>query len=179
MLAKHHAEQPRRAVLELTQEEDQAVTNLLGLHYQSSLSDEEDLYGATGPPQGLTSQWFQNPEHVASVRKPLCGDAQQRMGWSDTEREAADTLSSGFSLWGQNEQKPVASCGDGLPHQSQVDLSVGQNDPGWLKDVPADDDGLVRGASPAQRVSTRSDSERDAVGVLLSLADRRTVDVAQ
>ncbi|KAL6118566.1 uncharacterized protein ACO6RY_03348 [Pungitius sinensis] len=79
---------PRRVVVvQLTQEEDQAVTNLLKLHHQEEeepLRSGEALAGAFGPlcsevPRAGEAGWLQRGEF-----------------WSVLELEAADTLVSGF-----------------------------------------------------------------------------------
>ncbi|KAM8897403.1 uncharacterized protein AB9W97_008817 [Spinachia spinachia] len=64
---------PLRVVVQLTQEEDQAVTNLLKLHHQT-----EPLRGDEAPRAG----------DAGRLRRGDC--------WSDLELEAADTLLGGF-----------------------------------------------------------------------------------
>ncbi|XP_040036090.2 uncharacterized protein LOC120821531 [Gasterosteus aculeatus] len=76
---------PRRLVVQLTQEEDQAVTNLLKLHHQEvPLRSKETLTGALGP---LCSEV---PRARAAGPLPLADC------WSDLELEVADVLLSGF-----------------------------------------------------------------------------------
>ncbi|XP_035531735.1 uncharacterized protein LOC118338530 [Morone saxatilis] len=108
----HPPVQPSRVVIQLTQEEDQAITNLLKLHHQ------EPLHSSSG----------------LEVYKPFCSDVQhlseassqgQGRCWSDTELEAANTLLSGFSLmegdriWSQNHNKSKVTQPDPLPYQRQ------------------------------------------------------------
>nr|XP_020441553.1 uncharacterized protein LOC109951403 isoform X2 [Monopterus albus] len=90
--------QPNQAVLQLTQEEDQGVTNLLTLHYQS-------VEPRTVPVELNSSLGYQTPTDSTSdgeVHRPLCRDVQQRGGWSHTELEAANTLLNHFSLVEEN-----------------------------------------------------------------------------
>lgn len=72
-------------MVQLTQEEDQAVTNLLKLHHQEvPLRSKETLTGALGP---LCSEV---PRARAAGPLPLADC------WSDLELEVADVLLSGF-----------------------------------------------------------------------------------
>jgi len=80
----HLPVRPTRVVLQLTQEEDQAVTNLLQLHHQ-----EEPLHWGSSE-GGVAPLWNDVP----------CAEEsrlQQGRRWSDTELEAANTLLRGFS----------------------------------------------------------------------------------
>lgn len=117
-------------------------------------------------------------------------------------------LSEDNKLWGQNDHKSVESCRSRLSNQCNVDSSVGtepQNgsevlpalvttqsthndnvfscireneEPSW-QNVMSAEDGLVSGGFPEVRGQTHSDSEGDAVYVLLSLGDMRTMDIVQ
>ncbi|XP_028994669.1 uncharacterized protein LOC114848379 [Betta splendens] len=100
---------PRHVIVQLSQEEDQVITNLLKLHHQSPLAGSEsssaaklDFFSAAGPPLGFNSRPFlQAPEHHT-----LHHDVQPS-AWSDSELEAANTLVSCF----------VSSQGDEICHQ--------------------------------------------------------------
>ncbi|XP_068443953.1 uncharacterized protein [Clinocottus analis] len=202
----HIPVQPRQVVLQLTQEEDQAITNLLKLHHQ-----EEPLHWGS----------------AEGVFKPLCNDVpsereaslqsqlQQRRCWSDTELEAAHTLSNGFRLMEEdnisslNYYKPAATRPDPPLYQhpeesstntesqhkaqynvSYIDFScameygeTGSGDLGFVVKkvvdvhLPARESSLSsdsktnRGSSASEVKWTLSDSEGEAVGVLLSLGD--------
>lgn len=203
MLTNHDGEQPSRVVLQLTQEEDQAITNLLKLHHQTPLLSAETLIGAQidlsrakGPPRGSAC--------LTPVYNPLCSDVQQRGGWSDIELEAANTLLSGFmdeNLWGQNDHKSVESCHDRLPYQRRGDLSLGTETQNGSEALPAvvttqsthndkvfscvgenEEPGwqdVMSAEDELVRGRTSSDLEGDAARVLLSLGHIRTVDIVQ
>ncbi|XP_034412968.1 uncharacterized protein LOC117747686 isoform X2 [Cyclopterus lumpus] len=116
----HLPVQPRRVVLQLTQEEDQAVTNLLKLHHQ-----EEPLHW--GSAEGVEPLCKDVP---CAEESSLQSQLQQGRRWSDTELEAANTLLSGFSLmendniWGQNHCKSVAIPPDPLLYRHPEDPST-------------------------------------------------------
>ncbi|XP_018526986.1 uncharacterized protein LOC108880010 isoform X1 [Lates calcarifer] len=144
----HPPVQPSRAILQLTQDEDQAITNLLKLHHQEPRQSDEiqmDVSGVVEP------QVASNPCLVFSHPKPLvpteealtpsCSDdvqhpmktglgnqSQQGRGWSDVELEAADTLLSGFSVseedrvWSQCRQN--STLPDPQPYQYNKDLPI-------------------------------------------------------
>ncbi|XP_074518450.1 uncharacterized protein LOC141784511 [Halichoeres trimaculatus] len=143
----HPSLQQSLFVLQLTQEEDDTVTNLLKLHYQE--------------PAAL---------------KPLLLSDEGRC-WSESELEAANTLLNGFSLmeddemWGENEQKsdlPVGSKtvpGFNTPGCDQSGASSrGVEEDGGCGDF------LSQSRSSVSK-DLLSDSEGDAVNVLLSLSD--------
>ena len=119
----HSPMQPSRAILQLTQEEDQAITNLLKLHHQDTGQSEEtlnaaqmDFSGPAEPPVNSNPCLLpSHPQPIDStsgeeVYKPCGSDVrylkkagsgsqlQQVRGWSDEELEAVDTLLSRFSL---------------------------------------------------------------------------------
>ncbi|XP_039997398.1 uncharacterized protein LOC120797636 isoform X2 [Xiphias gladius] len=119
----HSPVRPSRAVLQLTQEEDQAITNLLKLHHQEPGQSDETLTAApmdfssvAEPPVDLNPcPFLTHPKPMdftsaEEVYKPPCSDVQYpRMaglgsqlqrgrGWSDMEFEAVDTLLSRFSV---------------------------------------------------------------------------------
>ncbi|XP_059210805.1 uncharacterized protein LOC131989566 [Centropristis striata] len=134
--------QSNRVILELTQEEDQAITNLLKLRHQKPVQRDETL---TGPQMDLFSEnldpvVFIDPAcmdftSAEEEHEPLCGDVQdpreaswqQGMHWSDAELEVANTLLSHFSLmeedkiWGQNHNKSAAALPDPPLHQQHDD----------------------------------------------------------
>lgn len=112
-----------QVVLQLTQEEDQAITNLLKLHHQEPVHRDESL---TAPQMDFSGvdldpvPMLSHPESTHStsaeeVYKPSCSDVQhlreasmqsqlqQRRCWSDVELEAADTLLSRFNLTGEDK----------------------------------------------------------------------------
>ncbi|XP_071316159.1 uncharacterized protein [Trachinotus anak] len=148
----HLPVQPNRAVLQLTQEEDQAITNLLKLHHQQPTQNVDtthmDFPSAAGPPGDLNPCLFLiHPEPVDSssaeeVNKPVCSDVQyprrsglgnhlqQGRSWSAVELEAADTLLSRFSLmqedriWGPCHQDSAVTLSDPPPCQHNMDLPI-------------------------------------------------------
>ncbi|KAG7243419.1 hypothetical protein INR49_011876 [Caranx melampygus] len=142
--------QPSRAVVQLTQEEDQAVTNLLKLHHQEPRQSGETLTAAqgdgdAGPPGDLNPCIFRShskptfPTSAEEVHKGVCGDfthpnkagsgdhLQQGRCWSHVELEAADTLLSGFRIWDQCHGKSAEMLPDPPPDQHNKDLPVSTN----------------------------------------------------
>lgn len=122
---------------------------------------------------------------------------QQGRCWSYMELEAANTLLSGFSLtekdhiMGQRHNK--STLPDPLPYQSQ-----GSGEPSWgvvdertadlasslpqrLPSLSSDSKAKSRSSGALSEVKERtlSDSEGDAVCVLLSLGDMGAVDIMQ
>ncbi|XP_040887358.1 uncharacterized protein LOC121177196 isoform X2 [Toxotes jaculatrix] len=232
----HLPVQPSRTIVQLTQEEDQAITNLLKLHHQGARQGDDTLTAAqmdfssvVEPPVDFNPCLFlshsksMDPTSAEDVYKPLCCDVQyprkagllqQGRGWSDMELEAADTLLSCFSLteedriWVQCHQKSAVMLPDHVPyqnkdlpintetqqesealptlkasHSTQNDISntrfscVSENgEPGWRDFRSAEDRG-VSGDFSKVRERMLSDSEGDAVHVLLSLGDMGTLDI--
>ncbi|TNN67939.1 hypothetical protein EYF80_021908 [Liparis tanakae] len=84
----HLPARPTQVVLQLTQEEDQAVTNLLQLHHQEEPSHWGSAEGGVAP------LWNDGP---CAKESRLQSRSQQGRCWSDTELEAANTLLRGFS----------------------------------------------------------------------------------
>lgn len=196
--------QPSHVVVQLTQEEDQAITNLLKLHYQSPLGGSETFSAAGTDVSCVTA-----PKSSLSDQRPVnsslsCDVQHQGVGWSDTELEAANTLLNGFilseegSIWGQAHNKPAELEPEPLPHQhpavSPVSFEpqhrsealvttqakdnsfgcVGQNEDPSCS-IWSAEDRSVSGDSTL-RGRTVSDSEGDAVQGLLSLGDSWTGD---
>ncbi|KAM6960376.1 uncharacterized protein LKV04_021942 [Tautogolabrus adspersus] len=103
----HPSVQPNQLVLQLTQEEDQAVTNLLKLHHQEgpAHSEETTLFHAGRLESTLADK---GSENLHLTKASLFGHEGR---WSDIELEAANTLLSGFSLmevakmWNQIQRK--------------------------------------------------------------------------
>lgn len=106
----HPQVQSRRAIIQLTQEEDQAITNLLKLHHQEALQHHDlitavhpDFSNAINPLPFLTDPTLQDSSTAEEAPKPACingqyqWELQQRRGWSDSELEAANTLLGGFN----------------------------------------------------------------------------------
>ncbi|XP_044196842.1 uncharacterized protein LOC122973422 isoform X1 [Thunnus albacares] len=120
----HPTTQPSWVVLQLTQEEDQAITNLLKLHHHEPLQRDETLTALHMDSSGLSEPLVDNmdtsslcspsectdPTLVEELDDPFYSDpqhpmeaglmsqVQQERRWSDVELEAADTLLSRFSL---------------------------------------------------------------------------------
>ncbi|KAF3697914.1 hypothetical protein EXN66_Car013595 [Channa argus] len=223
--AHHHRVQPNYVILQLTQEEDQAVTNLLKLHHQSLSQSSEtfssartDVSSVVEPPQNVNSSLFYQRAADGTLDeeayKPLCShvqcvrEGQQGEGWSDTELDVADTLLNGFILtekdriWGQNPHKSAGTLPDPRPYEhhgdsslstealpAQVTSGLTHSDIGNIsfsgaredreqdcRDVRSTEDGLVSGEM-RERILT--DSERDALHVLLSLGNMGTLDMVQ
>lgn len=133
--------QPRRVVLQLTQDEDQAITNLLKLHHQEPLQSANTLIA----PQMDLNRVLWHPEpvdstlaeggcepHVQLSREAISWDrVQQGRCWSYVELEAADTLLGGFSSTEKDHRRSrshnkSAALPDPLPYQSQ-----GSGEPSW------------------------------------------------
>ncbi|KAG8006157.1 hypothetical protein GBF38_005335 [Nibea albiflora] len=210
---------PNQVVLQLSQEEDQAITNLLKLHYQQPRQTDETL---TAP------HMYSHPEH-AQVYEPFCSDVQhpsprghpqQGKGWSDAELDAANTLLSRFylmeevNIWSHNDNTTASTLADPPPHQRHgCETDCAQHDidyvsfscveesgeQGWRDFVfveggDADDVAAAEASSsppgppsPASESGTSvsgdhrtlSDSEGDAVLVLLSLGNTGSLDIVQ
>ncbi|KAI3376390.1 hypothetical protein L3Q82_016878, partial [Scortum barcoo] len=215
--------QSSRVILELTQEEDQAVTNLLKLHHQEPL-----ISGGTldAPQNDLNPIWFfshlepMDSPSAEEVYEPLCSDVShqreassrgqllQGRSWTDTELEAANTLLSRFKLmerdkiWGQEHGESAATLLD-PPAQHQVHnetlsalktTDCTQNVTGYIsfgriwecEESVSGDLGFGSKAKSRSSLSecfsqvkerALSDSEGDAMHVLLSLGDTGALDI--
>lgn len=144
--SRHPPAQRNLLVLQLTQEEDDTVTNLLKLHHQEPAAFE-----------------------------PLLLNDEGRC-WSESELEAAKTLLNGFSLiedeemWGKNDQKSAES--PDLPAGSKIVPEC--NTPGCsISFCEEAEDGDCGEFLSKSRWSLSndllSDLEEGAVNVLLSL----------
>ncbi|KAM7366285.1 hypothetical protein PAMP_015737 [Pampus punctatissimus] len=164
----HPTTQPRRVILQLTQEEDQAITNLLKLHHHEPLQRHEILTALNMDSSSSTEPLVDNMDtssacshsaeesdklfniDVQHLREAgLVSRFQQERHWSDTELEAADTLLSRFSLMEDDKLRVQTQQGSLL-------VQSGSNVFGDLSEV---------------KKRKLSDSEGDAVHVLLSLGD--------
>ncbi|XP_044040529.1 uncharacterized protein LOC122870422 isoform X2 [Siniperca chuatsi] len=148
----HPPVQPSQVILQLTQEEDQAITNLLKLHHQEPIQRVETL---TAPQMDLNPIPFLSHPEPMEVYKPFCSDVQHPRGaslqdqlqqgrcWSDRELEAANTLSSHFSLMekekirGQNHNKSAATLPDPLPYRRHEDSSINTETQQGSETLPA------------------------------------------
>lgn len=111
----HSTTQPCWVVLQLTQEEDEAITNLLKLHHHEPLQRDEsltalgaepldynrDIKSGCGHPDSTSAEesdefFYSDVEHPREAG--LVSELQKERCWSDMELEAADTLLSHFSL---------------------------------------------------------------------------------
>ncbi|TDG99730.1 hypothetical protein EPR50_G00197120 [Perca flavescens] len=149
----HPPVQPSCVILQLTQEEDQAITNLLKLHHQQPIQSDETLAALqmVSSSVELNPISFLHPDLMDStsaeeVYKPFCSDEQyprqQGRSWSDTELEAANTLLSCFSLmeediWGQNHSKSAVKRSDPLLYQHHRDSSISTETPKGSETFPA------------------------------------------
>lgn len=120
-----------RAVVQLTQEEDQAITYLLKLHHQEPTAPHTDFLPHPEPVDATSAE---------EEYKPLCSDlqnfgeaglrgrSQRGRCWSSTELEAAETLWSGFSLVekdrmrGENYSESADTLPDHLQQQGSETL---------------------------------------------------------
>ncbi|XP_042368614.1 uncharacterized protein LOC121962424 [Plectropomus leopardus] len=151
----HVAAHPNRVILQLTQEEDQALTHLLKLHHQEPLQSDESL-GA--PPTDLNPILFLHSEPMDPAERvcesfwsdvqhqreaSLQNQVQQGRCWSDSELEAANTLMSRFSLmeedkiWGQNHDKSAVTLSDAVPYQCHEDSSISTESQQSFETLPA------------------------------------------
>ncbi|XP_034532475.1 uncharacterized protein LOC117807332 isoform X2 [Notolabrus celidotus] len=156
---------PSLLVLQITQEEDDTITNLLKLHYQEPDQSDE-------PSESTSPECASKPLHPNEAS--LLG--HEGRCWSETELEAANTLLNGFSLM---EDETSAET---LPHPLP-DLPQGS------KTSPASTQNVQEEGGPGcgdylsqcrlsisenvldTKKQMLSDSEGDAVCVLLSLGD--------
>ncbi|XP_034082182.1 uncharacterized protein LOC117552707 isoform X2 [Gymnodraco acuticeps] len=96
----HPAVQKGQVVLQLTQEEDQAITNLLTLHYQEEPLQMDETLTSVNPnsfchPETIDFTAAPNPCFLSDLQYP--GETiefQQGRCWSETELDAANTLLS-------------------------------------------------------------------------------------
>lgn len=229
--------QPNQVILQLTEEEDQAITNLLKLHHQEPAESHETLIA---PQIDLNPISYLSPKTMDSTSsdgacKPFCEDVkhqreaglqnqfQQVRCWSDRELEAANTLLSRFRLMEkdeslvQNHNKSPAALPGPLPQQlhgseplpASVTADDTKKDTGFSFSsvreseepdcvhfvfeegrnannvhLPVHEEYLVSSLtltmpslSPNPKAKTLSDSEGDAVFVLLSLGDMEVLDI--
>ncbi|KAK2863115.1 hypothetical protein Q5P01_002648 [Channa striata] len=132
-----HRVQPSHIILQLTQEEDQAITNLLKLHHQYPLQSSEifdsaqtNFSSVAEPPQDFNPSLFcqtaADGAFPEEANKPLCCDG----GWSDKELEAADILlncfilKEGDTIRGQSHLKSAGAPPDPRPCGHPEDSSV-------------------------------------------------------
>lgn len=170
----HPQVQPRQVVLQLTQEEDQAVTNLLKLHYQMDHDSNVSHPCAKDGEEGY---------------KPARGALIEGTVWSDAELEVADTLSSQLKinyvdlLKAQNRNETANTpfgpllCPSPQTHQEpEAPLALGSSAvPLQTSPVIKSKVNVFEGFMEAKE-QRLSDLEGDAVDVLLSLMD---VDITQ
>ncbi|XP_012777746.3 uncharacterized protein LOC101467221 isoform X2 [Maylandia zebra] len=170
----HPQVQPRQVVLQLTQEEDQAVTNLLKLHYQ--MDDDSNL----SHPCAKDGEEGYKPARGALIEGTV---------WSDAELEVADTLSSQLKLnyvdllKAQNRNETANTppgpllCPSPQTHQeAEAPLALGSSAvPLKTSPVIKSKVSVFEGFMEAKE-QRLSDLEGDAVDVLLSLMD---VDITQ
>ncbi|KAI4808702.1 hypothetical protein KUCAC02_000750 [Chaenocephalus aceratus] len=96
----HPAVQKGQVVLQLTEEEDQTITNLLTLHYQEEPLQVDETLPSVNPnsfchPDTIDFTAAPNPCSLSDLQYP--GETiefQQRRRWSETELDAANTLLS-------------------------------------------------------------------------------------
>lgn len=157
-----------QVVVQLTQDEDQAITNLLKLHHQGPLPHNEAVDKSLKYPH----QSADCGSGVMQSRKARC--------WSVQEIEAANTLSC-FSLIekDQNLKAWMGPPSDPLSAQSPGRLAGGTDTvhrPLCEKSLTLTPSQERRGYS--EREQTLSDSERDALQALQSLSDVAAVNSA-
>ncbi|XP_043954058.1 uncharacterized protein LOC122820571 [Gambusia affinis] len=198
--------QPRFVVIQLTQQEDQVITNLLKLHHQEAPQSKERVAAAQADFPGALKS---NPRDFSTgsregANKVFCIDAsEERQKWSDAEYEAANTLLSSFQqvedligntamppdhLQSQTSQTelecqtfpPSVTC-----YSSQKGSCLKENgDVGSQEDMTSCPTGFdskleqekVEGRSEERMLT---DLEGDAVEVLLSLREATTFDATQ
>ena len=206
----HPPVQLSRAVVQLTQEEDQTITHLLKLHHQEPPAPHMDFLPHPEPVDVASAEEAYKPicSAVQHFREDgLQGQSQHRRCWSHTELEAAGTLLSGFSLvekdpiWGENYSESADTLPDHLQQQGSETFPSPVTDctqkvtsfshvresgqPGW-GDLGFAEGYLASSLPPKSRSSvfgmkkrTLSDSEGDAVHVLLSLGDVTALETNQ
>lgn len=120
-----------RAVVQLTQEEDQAITHLLKLHHLEPTAPHMDFLPHPEPVDATSAEEEYEPvcsdsQHFKEAG--LRGRSHRGRCWSSTELEAAETLWSGFSLveedriWGENYSEPADTLPDHLQQQASETL---------------------------------------------------------
>ncbi|XP_054880437.1 uncharacterized protein LOC129354911 [Poeciliopsis prolifica] len=198
--------QPRFVVIQLTQQEDQVITNLLKLHHQEAPQSKERVTAAKADFPGALKS---NPRDLSTgslegANKVFCIDAsEERQKWSDAEYEAANTLLSSFQqaedlignaamppdhLQAQTSQTEL-ECQTFPPSvtccSSQKGSRIKENgDIGSQEDMTECPTGFeskleqekMEGRSEER---TLTDLEGDAVQVLLSLREVTTFDAIQ
>nr|XP_046237637.1 uncharacterized protein LOC124055068 isoform X2 [Scatophagus argus] len=177
--------QPGQVIVQLTQEEDQAITNLLKLHHQEPLQSDDSLIAPQNNLNPVPFLGHPEPVDFTSAQeayKLLCTDLQHPMEaslhsqlqqgrrWSETELEAANTLLSCFSPTEKSHSNSVVY----LP------VLEGSSLPPRLPSLSSDSKAkCVCGDFSEAEGRTLSDSEGDAVHVLLSLGDTGALDTVQ
>ncbi|KAG7496191.1 hypothetical protein JOB18_013864 [Solea senegalensis] len=205
--------QPSCYVVQLTQEEDQVITNLLKLHHKELGQIDEtqmEFDGAEESPVNITASFSHShcqPVILTSLSDEehrhkdlgLQSKLQQGRRWSDAELEAADTLLSCCCVEEEDQERGVMLPLP-LPSQHNEDLvksteiqpgsetlttfeasNFTQNDtcinenrePIWRNFRSVED------ISVSKVKQMLSDSEGDALCVLLSLGDVATLNILQ
>ncbi|CAJ1086209.1 uncharacterized protein LOC117807332 isoform X2 [Xyrichtys novacula] len=144
----HPPVQSRLLVLQLTQEEDQAVTNLLKLRHQVKSDKTIEFH-----PEPVES-------NTAGEASKARSHGHEGQAWSETELEAANTLLNGFCSTGENHPNSAEA-------NLQPGLSQGSES---LPDCTPNGYAIPKNGGPGCG-QILSGSEGDAVFVLLSLAD--------
>ncbi|XP_015234981.1 PREDICTED: uncharacterized protein LOC107087757 [Cyprinodon variegatus] len=92
--------QPRFVIIQLSQQEDQVITDLLTLHHQEAPQSKECISAAhIAFPAALKSNPGDLNTSLEEANKVICTDApEEGQSWSDAEYEAANTLLSSFNL---------------------------------------------------------------------------------
>lgn len=160
-----------QVVVQLTQDEDQAITNLLKLHHQEPPLRNETIDASLKYP--LSSLVQHQPADAGSgvmlSRKARC--------WSVQEIEAANTL----SCFGLMEKEQNVGAGTGPPPDFPSAQSHGGSAGGTdTIHLPLCEKPFTLAPSQewqglSEREQTLSDSERDALQALQSLADAAAV----
>ncbi|KAK5602774.1 hypothetical protein CRENBAI_026679 [Crenichthys baileyi] len=191
-----------RVVIQLTQQEDQAITNLLKLHHQEAPQSKESIIpGHTDFPGAVMS----NPRHfntasLDGATKVICIDALEEGGkWSEAEYDAANTLLSSFNQMDDHLIGEMATLPNQLLSQTsetELERQCSQNGSGIQEngEIRSEEDmvtcppvfkskrepgNLHLKTESGSEERTLTDLEGDAVQVLLGLGEVMTFNVMQ
>lgn len=180
--------QPRFVVIQLTQQEDQVITNLLKLHHQEASQSKERVGLA---PVDFSSAGKSNPGHFNGASHDganvvICGNAVGGRRWSEAEYEAAYTLLSSFQqqdyLMGTSETElecqTLATSQNGSCIKENGDVSS-EEDLTKCPPVLETEKSFHLQVESGSEERMLTDLEGNAVQVLLSLADGMTSIVMQ
>lgn len=167
-----------QVVIQLTQEEDQAITNLLKLHHQEPPLSNITINAPLKHSRSALVQHQPESTHSSSDEQ----HSREASCWSVEELEAANTLMSCFGLMEKNQYLRGSAVlpPDPLLHQSHEEFEDGRG--AHDAHLPVCEESFNLSLSQksigdySEREWSLSDSERDAVHALQSLGDMEAME---